>query len=74
MTASDTKAAGAALLLDKVQSAALMNVSARTFLRLVASGKAPKPVHIGRLVRWKRADLERWISSLATGEGSGVTP
>ena len=33
----------------------------RTFARLQAAGLGPRPVRIGRLVRFRKAELERWL-------------
>lgn len=46
--------------LDEV--AGLMGCGTRTWLRWVAAGKAPPPVHLGeRLVAWRVRDLENWL-------------
>lgn len=42
--------------------AGLMGCGQRTWLRWVAAGKAPPPVHLGeRLVAWRVHDLENWL-------------
>lgn len=49
-------------LQDIKQVAERLNVSERAFSRLVASGKAPTPVRIGRCVRWDGKEIEQWIA------------
>ncbi len=45
-------------LLTIQQVAALFQVNMRTIRRRVSDGTFPKPVKIGRSLRWNRADLE----------------
>jgi excisionase family DNA binding protein len=49
-------------LLDVRAVAALLHCSARHVYRLADAGRMPAPVRIGALVRWRRADLDRWLS------------
>ncbi len=51
------------LLIDSRQVGELLNLSTRTVWRLLSAGKLPKPVKIGRSVRWSRSDLETWIAN-----------
>lgn len=51
------------LLIDSRQVGELLNLSTRTVWRLLSAGKLPKPVRIGRSVRWSRSDLETWIAN-----------
>lgn len=39
----------------------VLRISVRSVWRLNASGKLPRPVRIGRSVRWRRCDIDRWI-------------
>jgi excisionase family DNA binding protein len=53
-------------LLTSQQVAERLAVSVRTLWRLVAAGKFPQPVRYNRkLVRWKSADVTRYIDSLS---------
>jgi excisionase family DNA binding protein len=53
-------------LLTSQQVAERLSVSVRTLWRLVASGKFPQPIRYNRkLVRWKAAELNRYIESLS---------
>ncbi len=42
--------------------ARLLNCSERTVYRLNDSGRMPRPVRLGTLVRWKRSEIEQWIA------------
>lgn len=59
------------LLVDIKGAATALGVSPRSLRRLVARGSAPAPVRLGRLVRWRVADLERWIAEMSTATGEG---
>jgi len=48
-------------LVDVHAAAAITACSASTVRRLADSGRMPKPVKVGRLIRWQRDELERWI-------------
>lgn len=54
-------------LLDSDDVAALLGCSTRHLQRLVAGNRMPRPVRIGGLVRWRRADIEAWIDASAGG-------
>ena len=48
--------------LDARQCGERFGFSARHWVRLVDSGKAPQPVRFGRLTRWSIRTLEQWES------------
>jgi excisionase family DNA binding protein len=50
-----------AALLDVHAVAALLDCSARHVYRLADAGRMPRPLKIGALVRWRRADLDEWL-------------
>lgn len=50
-----------AKLISCILAAAECGVSRSAWYKLVASGKAPRPVKLGRSTRWRRAELEAWI-------------
>ncbi len=50
-----------AVLLDVQAVAKLLSCSTRHVYRLSDAGRMPRPVRLGALVRWSRADIERWI-------------
>jgi predicted DNA-binding transcriptional regulator AlpA len=47
------------------EAAGYVGVSPATWRRLVAAGKAPKPVQIGRIPIWLRDTIDSWLSDLA---------
>ena len=48
-------------LVDVRGVSAMLACSQRTVWRLSDGGKMPLPIRIGKLVRWRRKDLEEWI-------------
>lgn len=51
-------------LLDVRAVAALLGgCSTRHVYRLADAGRMPRPVKLGSLVRWRRAELEAWINA-----------
>lgn len=52
-----------AALLDVRAVAALLDCAPRTVHRLRDAGRMPRPVRIGSLVRWRRADVLGWIDA-----------
>ena len=58
----DTTAREPAALLDVRAVAAMCGCSSRHIYRLSDAGKMPRPLRIGRLIRWRRAALETWIA------------
>ena len=54
-------------LLDVRAVAALLGCSPRHVMRLVASARFPKPIALGRLVRWRRTDLDAFLSDAGSG-------
>ncbi len=54
-------ASQAAELLTDREVGELCNVSARHVRRQAQIGNLPAPVHIGRSVRWRRADILHWL-------------
>lgn len=51
-------------LLDTKQVAEMLRVSIKTVRRKIDSGELPKPRRMGRLLRWRLCDIERYISKL----------
>ena len=54
-------------LLDKKQVAELLTISVKTLDLWIQKNQGPRPVRIGRLVRYKLSDIEAFINKL-TGE------
>jgi excisionase family DNA binding protein len=57
-------------VLDKEALAARLRVSVRSVLRLLASGRGPRVMRIGRLVRFRLAEVERWERQLEKRSGT----
>jgi excisionase family DNA binding protein len=51
--------------------ARLLGCSTRTVYRLVDSGRMPRPVKLGALVRWPREVVESWIASGCPSQQKG---
>ena len=74
--ATDTGASGsgprktvAAELLDVKDVALLLGgCSTRHVYRLADAGLMPRPVRLGHLVRWRRAELKSWIDAGCPGQ------
>ena len=56
-------------LLTAEQVARLLAVSVKTVRRMTRRGELPRPVRIGRQVRWRLADIERFIKRLGANGG-----
>ena len=50
-------------LLSAPQLAKGLGISVRGVWRLRRIGSLPAPVRVGRLVKWVRVEIERWISA-----------
>jgi excisionase family DNA binding protein len=50
--------------MDKKQLAALLGVSVKTIDLWISQGKGPKPLRIGRLVKFQQSDVEAFIQQL----------
>jgi predicted DNA-binding transcriptional regulator AlpA len=50
-------------LLSAAESAEMAGVAKRSWWRYVSSGKAPAPVRLGGVVRWRKSELAEWISA-----------
>lgn len=45
------------------QVAQVLQISVRGFRGMVASGQFPQPIRLGRLTRWSRAAVDRWVEA-----------
>ncbi len=51
------------LLIDQAETCRLCGgISPRTLRRLVDRQAAPLPVRLGKCLKWRRAEIESWIS------------
>jgi len=53
----------AGLLIDAKVTADLLNISSRTLYRLDDLQAIPEPVRLGKLIRWRLAELLAWIDA-----------
>ncbi len=49
-------------LLTTKHVAARLKLCQRQIVKLDASGKLPAPVRVGRSVRWRLDDIDRWVT------------
>ena len=56
-----TSSPAALLTIDDV--AATLNCSTRHVRRLLDSGSMPAAIRVGKLVRFRRSDFERWVET-----------
>ena len=63
MTKESLQDSPPAALLDVNGLAALLNCGARTVYRLADAGRLPRPVKLGALVRWRRAEIDEWLAA-----------
>ena len=49
------------LQIDDVARA--LGVSRRSVYRLADAGRLPRPLKVGRLNRWRRAEIDEWIAA-----------
>lgn len=61
----------ASLLSIRAVAKLLGGCSVRHIRRLSDSGRMPRPVKLGHLIRWRRADLEAWITAGCTAKQTG---
>lgn len=57
----ETPASEARLLTVKEVSY-MLGVSTRTVWRRVSAGEMPEPIQVGRLAKWRRSEVERWLN------------
>jgi len=50
-------------LIGTKELAKILGVSTRSVARLECSGRLPKPLRVGGLLRWPEATIARWIDS-----------
>ncbi len=51
------------LAIPASEVAKLLNVSERHIWAMTSSGRLPRPIRLGRSVRWDRAGLEAWLAA-----------
>ena len=63
LSAKRTSSVSAELLDVKAVTLLLGGCSTRHVYRLADAGSMPRPIRLGKLVRWRRAELEAWIAA-----------
>lgn len=71
-TAASGVDVGLPLLLSADEVAALLGVSRSVFYRWDARGDVPAPVRIGRMKRWTRLDVLRWVERRCPPRAGGA--
>lgn len=61
------------LIVDAAELARLLQVSLRHVNALNSSGRLPRPIRLGRSVRWPREELVRWIAAGAPSRDAWET-
>ena len=62
------------LLLNAIEVADLCGLSPKSIRRLARSGVLPQGLRIGRSVRWRREEIENWVSGgCPSAESQGTT-
>lgn len=51
------------LMLDCMEAAALLGVSRAMYWKLHSQARIPLPIRFGRVVRWRKQELEAWIAA-----------
>ncbi len=59
----DRKQVAAPTLLSADELAGQLKMSPRSVWRLESAGKIPRPIRLGRLVRWSQEEITRWITA-----------
>lgn len=62
-TGVETPPALPAVLMTIEDLAAILGCSPRHIRRLVNSNRIPRPIKLGALLRWIKADVDRWIAA-----------
>lgn len=52
-----------AITLSDAQCAAMLGVCKTHWRSMVASGKAPAPLRLGRRILWRKHDVEAWLNA-----------
>lgn len=63
MTENGLRSAASTLAVSAAQTAGLLGVSTRHLWAMNSAGKIPKPVRLGRCVKWLRQELEDWLAA-----------
>jgi excisionase family DNA binding protein len=48
-----------------------LNISVRQVWRMLDANKLPRPIRLGRTIRWPKATVDHWISNAGDPGGKG---
>lgn len=51
------------MLIDANEAARMCGMSRSAWYKLVSTGKAPRSMKLGALARWRRNELEDWVTA-----------
>lgn len=57
-------------LLNVRELAERLGVSARMVFKMLAAGKLPAPIRLGRSLRWRAAAVDAWIADGCPADGT----
>lgn len=60
---AESRLDGGAELIDVRAMSRLLSCSTRHVCRLADGGRMPRPLKLGALLRWRRAEVEAWIEA-----------
>lgn len=63
LVSENTQSNPVALAVSAADTAAILDVSQRHLWAMHSAGKIPKPVRLGRCVKWIRQELEDWLAA-----------
>lgn len=63
ITADATKPLSVRTALSADEVAEALGISRAHVWKLASTGRLPRPVRLGRAVRWPRKDLEQWLAA-----------
>lgn len=49
------------ILLPVGEVAAMLSLSERTIWRMRTDGEMPAPITVGKSIRWRKSDIDRWL-------------
>ena len=63
------------MLLKVTEVATTLGISKNHVLKMHVAGQlGPRPVHLGRAIRWSRAEIENWVAAGCPPRSKWTTP
>ncbi len=63
ITTVETASTVTTALLTAEDAASMLGVSRAHFYAMHNGGRIPQPIHLGKSVRWRRAELDAWVNA-----------